>query len=221
MKTQSLFEAHGLNCERFPLGELGTNAYLLYDAEGGPGLVVDPGDRGPAMLARIRSLKLDPLTVFLTHGHIDHIGGIDWLRQETGARVVVSPEDAGALTDPAVNLSLYMGEPLAFKAADATIVHGEEISLGRHRGKVIAVPGHTPGGLALAFPGLVISGDALFAGSIGRSDFPGGNGPLLVRMIRERLLTLGDGVVLPGHGPETTLAAEGRENPFLREGFLL
>ncbi|HQG29071.1 MAG TPA: MBL fold metallo-hydrolase, partial [Candidatus Ozemobacteraceae bacterium] len=113
----------------------------------------------------------------------------------------------------------FLDTAFTARPPETLVRHGDEIAIGRDRGSVIAVPGHTPGGLAIAFDQAVITGDALFAGSIGRSDFPGGDGAQLVRSIRERLLPLGDRLALPGHGPSTNLSHEAVHNPFLTGGW--
>ena len=119
------------------------------------------------------------------------------------------------LTDPLMNLSQFMGAPITIPGEFKTVRHGQTLTFGTTEATVVAVPGHTPGGVALVFPGFIFSGDTLFAGSIGRSDFPRGDGKLLVNMIRERLLSLPNRVVFPGHGPETEITIENESNPFL------
>ncbi|MFZ2958097.1 MAG: MBL fold metallo-hydrolase [Candidatus Ozemobacteraceae bacterium] len=217
MNPTKLFAVDGLKCERFILGPIDVNCYLIYDVEAQEGLVVDPAEGSTDLLNRISELSLKPVRIFLTHGHADHIEGVDEVRAATKATVLISKEDAPMLADGRLNLSAFMGAPFTVKPADAFLAHGDEIRVGRHVGKVIAVPGHTPGGLALAFPGLIIVGDTLFAGSVGRSDFPGGDGRQLLSMIEARLFSLDDGIVLPGHGPDTTISEEKVSNPFLQD----
>jgi len=209
--------ASPLAYERFLLGPLEVNTWLIHDRNAGEGLVIDPADDSPELVARIRELGLKRLRILLTHGHADHILGVDPLRRALEARVAVAAADASMLGDPRSNLSAFLGTPFAVAPADETLAHGDVVRVGEVEGTVIAVPGHTPGGLAFAFPRFVVTGDALFAGSIGRTDLPGGDGELLVRMIQERLLTRPDATILPGHGPESTLAHERQTNPFLKD----
>lgn len=206
--------------ERFVLGPLAVNTWLVYDEVAKAGLLVDPADDAPELQARIDHLALRTWAIFLTHGHGDHILGVTAFRQRLGAPVLMSREDAPMLGDPALNLSIMLGFGFSAAPPDTCLAHGDTLPLGRFKGEVIAVPGHTPGGLVLRFPGLMITGDTLFSGSIGRSDFPGGNGYQLVKMIKDRLLPHADDRVFPGHGPTTTIGAEKTGNPFL-ESFSL
>ncbi len=203
--------------ERFVLGPLEVNTYLVYDETGREGLLIDPADEDAGLLTRIRRLGFPAWRIFLTHGHADHILGVTFFRQKLGAPVIIGREDAPMLGDSRLNLSDMLGLGFSTGAAETLAGHGDRLTVGRFTGEIIAVPGHTPGGLALHFPGQVFSGDTLFAGGIGRSDFPGGDGPRLVAMIRERLLGLGDAKVFPGHGPSTTLRTEKDTNPFLQD----
>lgn len=211
------FSFAGLTVVRMVLGSFQVNTYLVVENEGRSAFLIDPALPDPDIIKKIKEYKVEKTTIFLTHGHADHILGVDFCRRECGAEVWCSAEDARMVVDPGLNLSALLGENFVIQKPDKTIVHEQKVCLGKHAAQVIALPGHTPGGLALCFDSLVFSGDALFAGSIGRSDFPGGDGHLLVRMIRERLLTLSDRTVFPGHGPETTIAAEKAENPFFSD----
>ncbi|HOY68592.1 MAG TPA: MBL fold metallo-hydrolase [Candidatus Ozemobacteraceae bacterium] len=204
-----------LEIECLVLGSLEVNTYLVYDREAGDGLIVDPADDDPRLIGRLEELAWKTTRIFLTHGHADHIAGLEHVRTHTGAPVLCSREDAPMLGDARLNLSMFLDAAFTARPPETFAGHGDTLTVGRATGTVIAVPGHTPGGLALAFPDVVITGDALFAGSVGRSDFPGGDGALLVRSIRERLLPLGDRLVLPGHGPATRMAHEAAHNPFL------
>ena len=202
--------------ERFVLGPLKVNTYLVYDQQGGEGFIVDPAADDLELRKRISALGIGNWSIFLTHGHADHIIGVPRLRDELSAPVMIGEEDAPMLEDPLLNLSLMLGTPLTTTPAEKFISHGQTIRMGQFTADLIGVPGHTPGGIALRFPGILISGDTLFAGSIGRSDFPGGDGYLLVKMIKERLLVHTEDRVLPGHGPETTVSAEAAQNPWLK-----
>jgi glyoxylase-like metal-dependent hydrolase (beta-lactamase superfamily II) len=209
------FSTDGLVCRRLTLGPFQVNTYLIHDPESGELLIIDPALSGREMSAAMSAVGAKSVMIFLTHGHADHILGVEALKKETGAQVVISREDAPMLADPMLNLSQFLGTPITVSSPDRLVEHGQTLRLGTHEATAIAVPGHSPGGMALAFPHMLFSGDTLFAGSIGRSDFPRGDGPLLVKMIRERLLTLTNRPVFPGHGPETDLAAELDSNPFL------
>ncbi len=209
------FNFPGLTCERFVLGPFQVNTYLVFDSESRELIVVDPAFAPAKLLDRVAQLDSSKVLIFLTHAHSDHILGVEPLKKATKAEVACSAEDAPMLTDPILNLSQFFGSPVSISPPERVLKHQDELALGSHKARVIAVPGHTIGGLALHFPKMLFSGDTLFAGSIGRSDFPGGDGKLLLKMIKDRLLSLPNCAVFPGHGPETEIAREKNENPFL------
>ena len=204
-----------LKVETFALGPMEANAYVVFDPEEGHGLVIDPGDRDEEFLTHLKTLPVREWQIFLTHGHADHIAGTEWLRKALPALVSCSIEDAPMLSDAGLNLSQWLGLPYAGTAPDRLLKDGDHILIGSISGRCLSLPGHTTGGMALVFSGMVFSGDVLFAGSVGRSDFPGGNSQELMRSIHDRLLTLGEARVYPGHGPATSLATERQHNPFL------
>ncbi len=208
------FEFKELVCERIVLGPMEVNTYLIYGKEGKAGLVIDPAYESPTLLARIKELELDSIEIFLTHGHVDHIAGVDFLRDALNCPVSISNEDKIMLSDPTLNLSAFLGDEISVAGPEKIVKSGDKISVGNAKGEFVAIPGHTPGGLALVFEEAIFSGDTLFNGSIGRSDFPGGDGRLLIRSIEDNLLALSDRLVFPGHGPETSINSEKSENPF-------
>jgi glyoxylase-like metal-dependent hydrolase (beta-lactamase superfamily II) len=213
------FKRDNLICERFILGALQVNTYLLYESGSRQALLIDPAEDSATLLNRVKELDFSDVTIFLTHGHADHIAGVDFFRHQIkGCKVAVSRVDAPMLRDPELNLSNWLGEPISLAPAEIILADNDSFGPG---GKLAAIPGHTPGGLALIFPGMVFSGDTLFAGSIGRSDFPGGDGKELIEGIKNRLFSLSDRYVFPGHGPETTIAEEKAENPFFSAEFTL
>lgn len=200
----------------FPAGMLGANCYILGDETTREAAVVDPGGDVPQILQELNKLGLKLKYIVNTHGHYDHVAGNDQLREATGAEVLIHSLDADMLTSSQGNLSLLMGLNLVLKPADRTLSEGDVISLGQLQLKVLHTPGHTPGGICLLGDGFVIAGDTLFAGSIGRTDFPGGSYTQLLQSIHNRLLTLPDETdVYCGHGPQTTIGEEKVSNPFL------
>lgn len=211
-----------LKARTFTLGPYATNCYLLW-REGGPdreAWIIDAGVGPAPIAAAVAELRLNPTRLLLTHAHPDHIAGADELRDRfPQMSVAIHQAEARWLSDPRLNLSALMGEHVTTRPADALLADGQSLRLEGVEFNVLHTPGHSPGGVSLHAPaaGLVIAGDTLFAGSIGRSDFPGSDGPTLERSIRERLYTLpGETAVLPGHGPRTTIAAERLGNPFVR-----
>lgn len=215
----------GLVIHCLPSGVLMVNCYILLapagpDGKSGPCWVVDPGD--DASLAFLAKKDLHPERIVITHGHADHLIGVPGLKRTyPEARITASVGDAGMLTDPKANLSAMMIMALVSPPADQTVKAGDELALGSLTWRVLDVAGHTPGGAAFycAQAGVVIVGDALFSGSIGRFDLPGGDEQTLLRNIHRNLLSLPDDTrVLPGHGEPTTIGREKRENPYL-EGF--
>jgi len=183
------------------VGPYQANCYILGDKETGEGLVIDPGDEVFRIVKEISHLGLTVRYILMTHGHIDHVGGAQELRRITKAPVWIHPLDAGGL---------------GFRQ-DGDLVEGQDIIVGRYNLSVIHTPGHSPGGVCFHTAGAVFTGDTLFAGSIGRTDFPGGNHHQLIKGVMEKIFPLGDDVrVYPGHGPSTTIGRERKTNPFFR-----
>ncbi|MBP7331975.1 MAG: MBL fold metallo-hydrolase [Firmicutes bacterium] len=200
------------------VGMMDSNCYIIGCEETREGAIVDPGADAKRILKKVEELGLKIVAVILTHGHIDHIGALSDVREATGAPVMIHADDAPQLTDAGKNLSVYVGSKVSTKAADRLLQDNDKIEVGKITLEVIHTPGHTRGGISIkCAPEILITGDTLFAGSIGRSDFPGGNHAQLISSIKTRLLIFPDETrVYPGHGPSSTIGEEKRFNPFLR-----
>ncbi|BCV21907.1 MBL fold metallo-hydrolase [Moorella sp. Hama-1] len=198
------------------VGPLGANCYLIGCPETNEGAVIDPGAEGERILAAAREAGLAIKQIINTHGHGDHIGANGTIKKATNAAILIHKLDAPYLNDPGSNLSALMGFRETSPPADRLLEENDTISVGKTITlKVIHTPGHTPGGICLQGEGLVFTGDTLFAGSIGRTDFPGGSFGQLINAVKEKLFTLDDAlVVYPGHGPASTIGAERVDNPF-------
>lgn len=200
----------------------GQNGYVAWTAAGPAAWIIDPGfpPQPRELLRVVEQHGLRPIGILLTHCHPDHFAGIPAIRAAYPDLPISAPGDeAHMLTDADANLSAAMGFAVTAPPAERLIKPGEALTLGSLTWEVRDVAGHSPGGLAFycAAAGVVFSGDALFAGSIGRVDFPGCSGARLLRNIQEQLLTLPDEtVVYSGHGPATTIGVERRRNPFLQ-----
>lgn len=201
------------------VGPFQANAYILGCRLTGKGIVIDPGDEGEVLIARVRALDLDIEAIALTHGHLDHAGAATDLHEALGAPVLLHEADArvyGAIRDQRRLFGLPAGKtPIP---PDRLLRHGEEIRAGEIVLRVIHTPGHTLGSVCFLIEGgKLFSGDTLFRGSIGRTDIGGTSPEELVRSIEERLCVLDDATeVFPGHGEPTTIGIEKRTNPFLR-----
>jgi hydroxyacylglutathione hydrolase len=208
--------------ETFPVGPLRCNCTILGDEVTHEAIVVDPGDNIPEILSRLQKHGLTVRQIVVTHAHIDHVGGAALLRKSTGAPVVMNQQDLELLGMMEMQAG-WLGIPTPQVAPpDASAEDGLTIGLATLPAQVLHTPGHTPGSICLLFPDhhLLLAGDTLFAGSIGRTDLPGGDGRQILRSLRERLLVLPDTTrVLPGHGPETTIGEERQSNPFLQPKF--
>ena len=207
-----------LAVETFTLGDFMTNCFFVRN--GGVGWLVDVGFQPEAMLAAAERSGVTIEKIVLTHGHADHIAGLDLARSRfPRAEVLIPRNEADFLTDASLNLSAAFGMPITTAEADALLEHGQALDLGGVAFEVRHTPGHSPGGVSLVAHdhGRALVGDALFAGSIGRIDFPTSDGEALMRAIRDQLMTLPDDTVIhPGHGPESTIGRERQTNPFLR-----
>jgi glyoxylase-like metal-dependent hydrolase (beta-lactamase superfamily II) len=206
-----------LRIDVLTLGPLETNCVVI--RVGGVCAVADPGLGAGELMAMLRRERAEVSMVLLTHGHGDHIAGIPELREaHKGARIYCPAGDAAMLTSAQANLSMLFGLPLAVPPADVLVSGGDVIEVGPSRWEVLDTSGHTPGGVSYYCRqgGVVITGDALFAGGIGRTDLPGASTDTLLDNIRRNLLALPDQTkIIPGHGPQSTIGHERRTNPFL------
>jgi glyoxylase-like metal-dependent hydrolase (beta-lactamase superfamily II) len=205
--------------ESFPVGPLACNCTILGDEEAGEAIVIDPGDEVARIHRRLDALNLKLKQILLTHAHIDHVGGALRLKQLTGAPIYLNDADLPLLSTMKMQAGwLGMATPET-APPDAILTDGQIVGLDGYPAQVLHTPGHTQGSVCLHFAplNLLVAGDTLFQGSIGRTDLPGGNFDQIIHSIHTRLLPLPDATrVLAGHGPETTIGAERKSNPFLR-----
>jgi len=201
-----------------PVGPLQCNCSIIGDEATHEAMVIDPGDDIEDIIAIIEQYKLQVKQIVITHAHIDHVGGAMKLRARTGAPILLNQNDFALLKMLDVQATwLGMAAPGEVKI-EADLAHDQTLHAGSLSANVLHTPGHTEGSVCLYFPAekLLIAGDTLFARSIGRTDLPGGSFEKIIRSINERVLTLPDDtVVVPGHGPRTTIGEEREENPFL------
>ena len=199
------------------VGPVDVNCYVLKDKATGKGAVIDPGGHVERIMSLINDMKADIAEIIITHGHFDHIGALDELRNAVGCGASIHELDAEMLLKSRKNLSIFMGNDASFRPAERLLKDGDVIRFGESFLKVIHTPGHTAGGICL-YDGdkVLFSGDTLFAGSVGRSDFPGGDHYQLIESVVKALAEVKDEtVVYPGHGPETGMGYERKTNPFL------
>ena len=204
--------------ETFPVGPLQCNCTILGDEEAGEAMVVDPGDEVGRIERRLKELGLKLKQILITHGHIDHVGGALKLKRRTGAPILLNENDLPLLKMMEQQAAWVGIETPEVAAPDESLADGMIVGLETIPAQVLHTPGHTQGSVCLHFAPLklVIAGDTLFAGSIGRTDLPGGNGRQIIDSIRSRLMTMADETrVIPGHGQETTIGEEREANPFL------
>ena len=203
--------------KKMALGYLGANCYILIDEDTRKALIIAPGAEAKRVVQDVKLEGLDVEAIVLTHGHYDHIGGADEVRQALKTKILIHKKDAHMLEDPSENLSSkYEGGGISF-TADQRLTHEDTISFGNTTAKVIHTPGHTQGGICLLIDNHLFAGDTLFLRSVGRSDLPGGNEAQLAKSIKERLYKLDpETTVYPGHGPETTIGFEKEKNFIVR-----
>jgi hydroxyacylglutathione hydrolase len=205
--------------EILPVGPLQCNCSVIGDEATREAMVIDPGDDIEDVAAIIRKHNLKVKQIVITHAHIDHVGGAMKLRALTGAPILLNQNDYGLLKMLDMQAT-WIGVPAPGDVKiDAQLVDGESLSAGSLSANVLHTPGHTEGSVCLYFPAekLLIAGDTLFAGSIGRTDLPGGSLEKIMRSLHQRVLALPDEtIVIPGHGPKTTIGEEREGNPFLR-----
>ncbi len=210
--------------EMLTVGPFQENCYIIGDEGSGLGAIIDPGDEAARIALAAERTELDVVQIILTHTHVDHVGAVAQLKEEYACPVLAHAEAEPMLKQvpvQAMMMGLKFGQ---VPTIDRHIEDEEVLEVGGLQLRSLYTPGHAPGHLAFYVEdeGIVISGDALFAGSVGRVDLPGGNAEVLIKSIRERLLILPDETrVYPGHGPETTIGDEKAHNPFLQGGGLL
>lgn len=206
-----------MKIEHFVVGMVGTNCYFAVNEETKECLIIDPGDNADLLAGKIADGGYTPMAVLLTHGHFDHIMGVEGLRTQFDIPVYVHEDDAEMLERPQLNAGAMIGASVSVKA-DRTVRDGDVLNLAGMEIHVLHTPGHTPGGVCYYFPKeeVVFSGDTLFCESVGRTDLPGGSMSALIRSVREKVLKLPDlTIVYTGHGEPTKIGDEKRCNPFI------
>jgi hydroxyacylglutathione hydrolase len=203
--------------ECLAVGPLQVNCYLLADPKANEAVIIDPGAEGGRILESAKKRGWKIVAVLLTHGHFDHAGATAEVVRASGAPLLAPRGDEALLADaPAEGARFGLSVP-APAAPTRLVADGDQLKVGGFTLRVLGAPGHTPGGVVYLSPAGLFSGDLLFAGSVGRTDLPGGDTGALLRSLKEKVLTLPDDTrVYPGHGPATTVGRERRSNPYLR-----
>ena len=207
-----------LKIGKIVMGSVQTNCYFLYQEDSKKIIVVDPADRGEYLFNAFTEAGLEVAAILLTHGHFDHIWGCNQLRELAGVQVFAFEDERELCESAKLNVSADVGRPYT-ATVDWYLKDGETVTIEGMEFKVIWTPGHTQGSCCYYFEkdNILISGDTLFEGSVGRSDLPTGDGKLLSRSLKERLMILPDEtIVFPGHGNGTTIGDEKKYNPFCR-----
>ncbi len=204
----------------FPVGPLQCNCSILGDEQTREAMVVDPGDQIEDILEILRQEKLTLKQIVITHAHIDHVGGAMKLKAATGAPILMNQNDYALLKMLDMQAAWVGMRPPGAVQVDEAAEEGRVLRIGKISASVVHTPGHTEGSICLYFPQekKLIAGDTLFAGSIGRTDLPGGSFDKIIRSLHTRVLALPDEtLVVPGHGPRTTIGDERETNPFLQK----
>jgi hydroxyacylglutathione hydrolase len=199
------------------VGLLEVNCYVLGDEETKEAVVIDPGGDEDEILEVLNYHQFQLKLIIDTHGHFDHVDANQPLKVATGAQIAIHEADAQMLAKPSAEAMFFTGNRVRLSEPDILLKEGDVLTFGKYRLRVLHTPGHTPGGISLVLEGhtYVYVGDLLFAGSIGRTDFPGGDFDALINAVRTKIFPLGDNYsVFPGHGPVTTVGQERRYNPF-------
>ena len=206
-----------IKIKRLVLGSVSTNCYILYREDTKQAVLFDPADASERIIETLQQLDVALEGILLTHGHFDHILAADAVRKASGCKIYAYREEAQVASDADLNLSNHFGAGTSLQI-DVSLDDGEALELAGFSFQVLHTPGHTKGSACyyLEKEGLLFSGDTLFAGSVGRTDFPTGSGAELMRSVKERLSVLPDETkVLPGHGDTSTIAYEKKNNPYM------
>ncbi|MBI4446418.1 MAG: MBL fold metallo-hydrolase [Acidobacteria bacterium] len=209
-------EYNGILIERSAVEPFYKNGYVLACAQTRQAAIIDPGDEAPHLIQWIESEKMTPIAILNTHAHMDHISGVKTVREKWNIPIYLHPDDEFLYVQLEQQARWFGFDYKPAPRLDRYLTEGQELEVGLLRLRVHHTPGHSPGGVSLQVDDHVFCGDVIFAGSIGRTDLPGGSYETLIRSIREKLLPLGDHCILhPGHGPDTTVGRERTTNPFL------
>lgn len=203
--------------EKLEIGPFMVNCYIVGDEHTKDAAVIDPGSEGDTILMTLAKHNLKVTSIILTHAHIDHINAAKAIRESTRAPLMCHKDEAKFVTTAPAQALMFGIRPTLPPKVDKTLKEGDEVKIGNITLKVLLTPGHSPGGISLhaAEQKVIFCGDALFAGSIGRTDLIGGDYDLLIRSIREKIFTMPDDTrVCPGHGPDTSVGFEKKHNPF-------
>lgn len=208
--------------ERIPAGRYAVNCYIVGDKSTSKAAVIDPGGDVDDILKVLEDNNLRLQYILLTHGHGDHIGGVEELREKTSVPVYIHEADLYMARDSGANQSAAMGGPAVEANPDNFMKDGDVLELGELKLNIIHTPGHTEGGVSILVKDVLFTGDTLFANSVGRSDLEGGNQEKLFASIKNKIFTLDEDIkVLPGHGPATTIKIEKATNPFVKQDDLI
>ena len=203
--------------KRLAVGQLETNANLVGDEQTKQGVVIDPGDEGDRIMAMVKESGLEIQSIICTHAHFDHIGAAGDIRNETGAKIMLHKDDLEGYGLAKEQASFWGFDLDELPQPDDFMAEGDDITVGPLSFKVMHTQGHSPGSVSLYGEGIVLTGDTIFQGSVGRTDFPGGSMEKLKISFRRLLDLPEDTKVFSGHGPETTIGREKKENLFVGE----